>query len=139
MRIYLLISAFLFSPFAIAQSLPLPDVKNVATAKKTIQASKHKPLEPEKKLEKDAPNIVIMMLDDASPALPDTFGGNVHTPTLGRVANQGITYNRFHTTAMCSPTRAALLTGRNHHRVHAGIVIELLTGLGILMPRKNRS
>ena len=100
MRNYIIISTLLCSSFSFAQSLPLPDVKNVATAKKTIQASKHKPLEPVKKLEKDAPNIVIMMLDDASPALPDTFGGNVHTPTLSRVANQGITYNRFHTTAI---------------------------------------
>ena len=57
--------------------------------------------------------------------LPDTYGGEVHTPTLSRIANTGVSFNRFHTTAMCSPTRAALLTGRNHHRVGAGVIASL--------------
>jgi len=65
------------------------------------------------------------MTDDAGFANPSTFGGPVHTPTLDRLAASGISYNAFHTTAMCSPTRAALLTGRNHHRVGAGQIAEL--------------
>ena len=59
------------------------------------------------------------------PALPSTFGGEVNTPTMDRIVKEGIAYNRFHTTAMCSPTRAALLTGRNHHRVGNGQIAEL--------------
>ena len=62
----------------------------------------------------DAPNILIVLMDDAGPGLPSTYGGEIHTPTLDRVVKDGISYNRFHTTAMCSPTRASLLTGRNH-------------------------
>ncbi|MCM2350907.1 MAG: arylsulfatase [Bacteriovoracaceae bacterium] len=129
MRSCIFISTLFCSHIALAQSsLPLPDAKNASIAKKTIQASKHRPLVPVKKLENDVPNIVIMMLDDSAPALPDTFGGPVHTPTLSRVAKDGITYNRFHNTAMCSPTRAALLTGRNHHRVSSGIVMDFANG-----------
>jgi arylsulfatase len=75
-------------------------------------------------LPEDAPNILIVMFDDAGFGQPDTFGGEIHTPTLTRLAEEGISYNRFHTTAMCSPTRAALMTGRNHHRVGAGIIAE---------------
>jgi arylsulfatase A-like enzyme len=63
--------------------------------------------------------------DDAGPGLPSTFGGEVHTPTLDRITQSGIAYNRFYTTAMCSPTRASLLTGRNHHRVGNGQIAEL--------------
>ena len=57
-----------------------------------------------------------------------TFGGPVNTPTLQKLADEGLRFNRFHTTALCSPTRAALLTGRNHHSVHTGIITELATG-----------
>ncbi len=59
-------------------------------------------------------------MDDAGPGTPSTYGGEINTPTLSRVANTGISYNRFHSTAMCSPTRASLLTGRNHTRVGNG-------------------
>jgi arylsulfatase len=79
--------------------------------------SLYSPLPPVSHLRKDAPNILIVLIDDAGPAQTDTYGGEIHTPTLSRIANEGTSYNRFHTTAMCSPTRAALLTGRNHHRV----------------------
>ena len=65
------------------------------------------------------------MLDDVGPALPDTYGGPIHTPTLTRIAKSGLSYNRFHNAAMCSPTRAALLTGRNHHRSGFGQIAEL--------------
>jgi arylsulfatase len=78
-----------------------------------------------RRLPDDAPNILIVLIDDAGPAPPATFGGQVQTKTMDRIVSEGIGYNRFHTTAMCSPTRAALLTGRNHHRVGAGQIAEL--------------
>ena len=78
-----------------------------------------------RRLPADAPNILIVLIDDAGPGLPTTFGGEVHTPALDRIFKEGIAYNRFHTTAMCSPTRASLLTGRNHHRVGNGQIAEL--------------
>jgi arylsulfatase len=90
----------------------------------TMQESVHKWREAPSYLPEDAPNILIVMLDDAGFGQPDTFGGEIHTPTLSRLAEEGIAYNRFHTTAMCSPTRAALMTGRNHHRVGAGMISE---------------
>ncbi|BBY22427.1 hypothetical protein MSTO_26320 [Mycobacterium stomatepiae] len=71
-----------------------------------------------------APNVLIVLIDDAGFGGPDTFGGAIHTPTLSRLAQNGLAYNRFHVTAVCSPTRAALLTGRNHHRVGFGSVCE---------------
>lgn len=74
--------------------------------------------------EPQPPNILIIMLDDAGFAQTDTFGGEIHTPTLSRIANSGISYNTFHTTAICSATRASLLTGRNHHRVGNGTITE---------------
>ena len=78
-----------------------------------------------RRLPDDAPNILVVLIDDAGPGLPSTFGGEVRTDTLTRVREQGIGYNRFHTTAMCSPTRASLLTGRNHHRIGNGQIAEL--------------
>ncbi|XZE56663.1 arylsulfatase [Planctomycetaceae bacterium SH139] len=72
----------------------------------------------------DAPNILIVLIDDVGFGVPETFGGFAHTPTLSRLAKEGICYNRFHTTAICSPTRAALLTGRNHQRVGSGTIAE---------------
>ena len=116
------------APPALAQdgpSLPFPPTPSGSVAKRTINESTYSPLKPEKHLPDDAPNILIMMLDDSGPSLPDTFGGDIHTPTVTRLAKTGITYNRFHNTAMCSPTRAALLTGRNHHRVGFGQIAEL--------------
>ena len=71
-----------------------------------------------------APNVLICLIDDAGFGHPDTFGGLVSTPNLTRVQQAGVTYNRFHVTALCSPTRAAMLTGRNHHRVGFGSIAE---------------
>ncbi len=90
-----------------------------------MQESIYSPLPPVSHLPKDAPNILIVLIDDVGPGQSDTYGGEIHTPTLSRIAKEGISYNRFHTTAMCSPTRAALLTGRNHHRVANGQIAEL--------------
>ena len=90
----------------------------------TMQQSVHKWREQPSHLPADAPNIVIVMLDDAGFGQPAAFGGDIATPALSRLADEGIAYNAFHTTAMCSPTRASLLTGRNHHRVGAGQIAE---------------
>ena len=73
----------------------------------------------------NAPNVVLIMLDDVGFGSCSTFGGPVPTPTVDRVAAAGLRYNQFHTTALCSPTRAALLTGRNHHSVHMGGITEI--------------
>ncbi|WOK36684.1 arylsulfatase [Sphingomonas sp. C3-2] len=76
----------------------------------------------------NAPNIFLIITDDVGFGAASTFGGPIPTPNLDRLAERGLVYNRFHTTAMCSPTRAALLTGRNHHAVGNGIVANLSTG-----------
>jgi arylsulfatase len=74
------------------------------------------------------PNILIVLIDDCGFGQMGTFGGGIPTPTLDRIANKGLKYTRFHTTALCSPTRAALLTGRNHHSVGSGVIGEAGTG-----------
>lgn len=75
-----------------------------------------------------APNVVLIMTDDIGFGAASTFGGPIPTPNLDRLANRGLRYNRFHTAALCSPTRAALLTGRNHHAVGMGVVTDMATG-----------
>ena len=90
-----------------------------------MQESTYSPLPDPKYLPDDAPNILVVLIDDAGPALPDCLGGDVHTPTLQAVKDAGVGFNRFHTTAMCSPTRASLLTGRNHTFVGNGQITEL--------------
>jgi arylsulfatase len=75
-----------------------------------------------------APNILLILTDDTGFGAASTFGGPIPTPTLDRVAARGLRYNNFHTTALCSPTRAALLTGRNHHSVGFGNISEFATG-----------
>ncbi|NVZ92692.1 arylsulfatase [Pseudomonas yamanorum] len=77
---------------------------------------------------KGAPNVLIVLLDDVGFSAASTFGGPVNTPTLEALANRGLRYTQFHTTALCSPTRAALLSGRNHHSVHTGQIMEMATG-----------
>src|SRR6266403_1115416 len=77
---------------------------------------------------KGAPNILLIMTDDAGYGVAGTFGGVVPTPALDRVAKSGLRYTQFHSCALCSPTRAALITGRNHHSVGYGQCGELSTG-----------
>ncbi len=77
---------------------------------------------------KGAPNVLLIMTDDVGFGAPSTFGGVIPTPAMDRVAKMGLRYNMFHSTALCSPTRAALITGRNHHSVHSGVITELATG-----------
>jgi arylsulfatase A-like enzyme len=76
----------------------------------------------------NAPNVFVVLLDDAGFAATSTFGGPIPTPVLDELADEGLRYTNFHVTAMCSPTRAAFLTGRNHHSVGNGIVSDLATG-----------
>jgi len=75
-----------------------------------------------------APNVVIVLIDDQGFGVSSAFGGPVQEPVLDKLASSGLKYNRFHTTALCSPTRVSLLTGRNHHLNNAGAVMELATG-----------
>ncbi|MEX1309800.1 MAG: arylsulfatase [Candidatus Sulfomarinibacteraceae bacterium] len=75
-----------------------------------------------------APNILLIMTDDSGFGVPSTFGGVIPTPTMDRIAKAGLRYNNIHSTALCSPTRAALITGRNHHSVGFGVISEQSTG-----------
>ena len=75
-----------------------------------------------------APNVLLIITDDAGFGVPSTFGGVIPTPTMDRVANEGLRYNRVFSTALCSPTRAALITGRNHHSAGFGVISEQSTG-----------
>jgi arylsulfatase len=77
---------------------------------------------------KKAPNILLIITDDTGFGVPSTFGGVVPMPAMDRVANEGLRYNNIHSTALCSPTRAALLTGRNHHSAGFGVISEQATG-----------
>lgn len=77
---------------------------------------------------KDAPNIVLIMTDDVGFAAPSTFGGVIPTPALDRIAANGLRYTNFHSTSLCSPTRAALITGRNHHSAGFGVISEAASG-----------
>ncbi len=75
-----------------------------------------------------APNVLLIMTDDAGFGIPSTFGGVIPTPTMDQIANEGLRYNRIFSTSLCSPTRAATITGRNHHTVGFGVIAEQATG-----------
>src|SRR6516164_8811619 len=77
---------------------------------------------------KGAPNVLLIMTDDVGFGASSVFGGPIQTPNFQRLADSGLRYNMFHTTALCSPTRAALITGRNHHSVASGVITEMATG-----------
>ncbi len=77
---------------------------------------------------KGAPNVLLIMTDDQGYGVTSTFGGVIPTPSMDRIANGGLRYTQFHSTALCSPTRAALITGRNHHSVGFGVITEMSTG-----------
>ncbi|MEX0808148.1 MAG: arylsulfatase [Dongiaceae bacterium] len=113
------------APAFAQDSLPFAPAPSGSVAGPTMQESTYSPQPAVQHLPANAPNIVIIMLDDIGYAIPSTFGGDVETPTLTRLAGDGIAYNAFHNAAMCSPTRAALLTGHNHHRVGFGQIAEL--------------
>lgn len=110
-----------------ATDLPFPPPAFEGTIGRTYKDSK--PAWPKiPAAAKDAPNIVIILLDDVGFGQASTFGGLIPTPQLDRLASAGLRYNRFHTTAICGPSRAALLTGRNHHDCSNGFLMEWATG-----------
>ena len=104
--------------------LPFPPTPSASVAGETVQELTMKWRTEPQRLKLGAPNVLIVLIDDVGFAQTDTFGGEIHTPTLTRLAQTGISYNAFHTTSICSPTRAVLLTGRNHHRVGNGTIAE---------------
>src|SRR5512137_1843848 len=108
--------------------LPIPDRQHVGltTYDAKDPATKYPPIEPLRP-PKGAPNVLIILLDDVGFGASSAFGGPCNTPTAERLAAAGLKFNRFHTTALCSPTRQALLTGRNHHTVGMGGVTEMAT------------
>lgn len=112
---------------ALTLALPRPDPAFRGKIGETIKDSTPDYPAPIK-APKGAPNVLIILLDDVGFGQTSTFGGPVPTPTLDRLASGGLRYNTFHTTALCSPTRAALLTGRNHHSAGSGVIIETGTG-----------
>ena len=115
------------SPSAAQRVLPKPDAPfagRIGTTYKDSTADFPKPIA----APAGAPNVLLILTDDTGFGHAATFGGAAATPTLDRVAKSGLRYNRFHTAALCSPSRAALLTGRNHHSVGTGVIIEMGTG-----------
>jgi arylsulfatase len=104
--------------------LPFPPVPSASVAGPKLASSVHKRREQSNHLPADAPNILIILMDDVGFGQAETFGGDIRTPTLSALAEAGIAFNSFNTTAICSPTRAALLTGRNQHRVGSGTIAE---------------
>jgi arylsulfatase A-like enzyme len=108
--------------------LPIPDTQHVGVT--TYDAkdpdTKFPPIQ-RLRPPQGAPNVLIVLLDDVGFAASSAFGGPIHTPTAERLAKNGLKFNRFHTTALCSPTRQALLTGRNHHSVNMGGICEIAT------------
>lgn len=130
----LMVSSFLCVPIAYAQNadrsgkiLPIPDAEFEGVIGETYADSKQAfpqaVVPPE-----NAPNVVLILIDDLGFGQPGTFGGPVPTPSMDALAAEGLRFTRFHTTAVCSPTRAALLTGRNHHQVGFGSLADLATG-----------
>ena len=126
-----LLSALLTTP-ALAQqpldrtSLPIPEPTRAPITELDARQAKAPPRF-EVKAPKGAPNVVIVLVDDMGFGQPSTFGGPIAMPTLDRLASTGLRYNNLHVTALCSPTRAALLTGRNHHTNNTGAVQDIAT------------
>lgn len=107
--------------------IPAPPPKFGGVIKDTAQQSK--PYWPPRIVPpKGAPNVLLIMTDDSGYGVPSTFGGVIPTPALDRIAANGLRYTNFHSTALCSPTRAAIITGRNHHSAGFGVISEQSTG-----------
>jgi arylsulfatase A-like enzyme len=106
--------------------LPIPEPKDPPITELDARKATPPPRF-EVKAPSGAPNVLIILLDDMGFGQAGAFGGPIHMPTLEQLANNGLRYNEFHTTARCSPTRAALLTGRNHHVVNTGSIMETAT------------
>jgi len=109
------------------QQIPPPDPKFGGVVRE--KASESTPWWPPRVVPpKGAPNVLLIMTDDQGFGAPSTFGGVIPTPTMDRIASTGVRYTNFHSTSLCSPTRAAIITGRNHHSVGFGVVGEIATG-----------
>jgi arylsulfatase len=130
------LAAVAFPPATLAQAtggldrtvLPIPEPKRPLY--KELDARNVKaPPRFEVKAPAGAPNVVIVLIDDMGFGVPGSFGGPVAMPTLDGLAQNGLRYNNFHTTALCSPTRAALKSGRNHHTVNMGFITEMATSI----------
>jgi Sulfatase len=94
-----------------------------------LNAAQSKPAWPSRVVPpKGAPNIVLILTDDVGFCAPSTFGGVIPTPSMDRIAAAGLRYTNFHSTSLCSPTRAAIITGRNHHSVGFGVISEVSMG-----------
>src|SRR3990170_5015989 len=108
--------------------LPIPDLKYVGltTYDAKDPEAKFPPIE-QLRPPKGAPNVLVILIDDCGFGASSAFGGPISTPNAERLARNGLKFNRFHTTALCSPTRQALLTGRNHHSVGMGGITEIAT------------
>ncbi|GJL69892.1 MAG: arylsulfatase [Nitrospirales bacterium] len=131
MLLFILLTVLLHTTVSAQEVLPRPEGHFEGKIGLTYKDSQ--PVKPRLKIPEtfgltDPPNILIVLLDDVGYGQMGTFGGAIPTPTLDRIANNGLRYTRFHTTALCSPTRAALLTGRNHHSVGTGVIGEAGTG-----------
>jgi arylsulfatase len=112
---------------ATPDALPQPDAPFKGTIGRTVKDSK--PDFPKGvEAPAGAPNVLLILTDDVGFGASSTFGGPIQTPNFQRIADTGLRYNRYHTTALCSPTRAALITGRNHHSVASGNITEFATG-----------
>lgn len=131
-RFLLSLSGFLLVASAMAQApdrttLPMPlskfEGKIGKTYKESEPAWQHPPAAPD-----GAPSVIVILLDDVGFGQPSTFAGLIPPPNLDKLAAEGLRYNRFHTTAICGPSRAALLTGRNHHDSGNGFLMEWATG-----------
>ncbi|MFT6015065.1 MAG: arylsulfatase A-like enzyme, partial [Candidatus Azotimanducaceae bacterium] len=104
--------------------IPRPSAPFTGKAERLYESSDPRRLKLDKAA-KGSPNVLLVMLDDVGFGTCSTFGGPIPTPGVDKVAAAGLSYNQFHTTALCSPTRASLLTGRNHHSVHMGGITEI--------------
>src|SRR5450631_3493558 len=114
------------TPISGKQLPPLPDKFEGKIGRNTAQSTPYWPARVEPP--KGAPNVLLIMTDDSGFGVTSTFGGVIPTPALDRVAAMGLRYTNFNSTALCSPTRAALITGRNHHSVGFGVIAEQSTG-----------
>ena len=115
------------------KTLPAPPPKFGGTI--NLSAKDSKPCWPPRVVPpKGAPNVLLIMTDDQGYGVSSTFGGVIPTPTLDRVAKAGLRYTQFHSTSLCSPSRAALITGRNHHSVGFGVIAEMSTATRATTP-----
>src|SRR6202022_2172931 len=110
-----------------ATVLPRPEPPFLGHIGRTIKDST-KDFPKEVKAPKGAPNVLLILTDDVGFGASSPFGGPIPTPAFDRLAKNGLRYTQFHTCALCSPTRAALLCGRNHHSAASGIIMEMGTG-----------